>query len=108
VVSQQTRDRPTQRGGAINDRCDDARRNEGEGCQQADVPFALGFMFGNLVEGGDSTEPDIVDPSPGLDDCSEQDIAALESPWNDRAEPVYAGQHGRRTYGKPLGTLEAV
>jgi hypothetical protein len=59
-------------GGAINDRCDDAGRNEGEGCQQADVPFALGFMFGNLVEGGDSTEPDIVDPSPGLDDCSER------------------------------------
>jgi hypothetical protein len=24
-----------------------------------------------------------------------------------KPEPVYAGQHGRRTYGKALGTLEA-
>jgi len=45
-------DREIRWGAAINDRCDDPGRNEGEGCQQADVPFALGFTLGNLGEGG--------------------------------------------------------
>ena len=63
--------------GAIDDRGDDAGRNEGKGCQQADVTFALGFTLGNLGEGDNSTEPDVVDPSPGLDDCGEQSITAL-------------------------------
>ena len=70
-------DREIRRRGAIDDRRNDAGRNEGEGCQQADVPFTLGFALGNLGEGGNSTEPDVVDPSSGLDDCGEQSIAAL-------------------------------
>jgi hypothetical protein len=53
------------------------QRHEGEGCQQADVPFALGSTLGNFREGGDPTEPNVVDPSPGLADGGEQSIAAL-------------------------------
>jgi hypothetical protein len=50
--------------GAINDGRDDARRKEGEGRQQANVTFALAFPLGNLGEGGNSTEPNVLDPSP--------------------------------------------
>ena len=70
-------DREVRRRGAINDRRDDAGRHEGEGRQQADMPFALAFSLGDLGEGGNSTEPDVVDPSPGLGDCGEQGITAL-------------------------------
>jgi hypothetical protein len=52
--------------GAIDDRRNDAGRQEGEGSQHADVPFALGLPFGNPGEGGNSAEPDILDPSTGL------------------------------------------
>ena len=34
-------DREVRRRGAIDDRCNDARRKEGKGGEQADVPFAL-------------------------------------------------------------------
>ena len=41
------------------------------------MPFALGFMLGNLGEGGNAAEPNVVDPSSGLGDCGEQSIAAF-------------------------------
>jgi hypothetical protein len=47
--------------GAIDDRRNDAGRQEGEGSEQADVPFALGLTRGNLGEGGNAAEPDVVD-----------------------------------------------
>ena len=53
------------RRGAIDDRRNDAGRQEGEGSQQADVPFALGFMFGDLSEGGKAAEPNALDPVRG-------------------------------------------
>src|SRR5450759_2620190 len=62
-------DREIRRRAAIDDRRNDARRHEGEGCQQTDVSFALAFTLGNLAEGGNSPEPDVVDPSPGLSVC---------------------------------------
>jgi len=61
-------DREIRRRAAIDDRRDDAGRHEGEGCQQADVPFALVFTLSNLGKGGNSPEPDVVDPSSGLSD----------------------------------------
>jgi hypothetical protein len=39
------------------------------------VPFALGFMLGDLSEGGKAAEPNALDPSSGLGDCGEQSIA---------------------------------
>jgi hypothetical protein len=50
---------------------------EGEGSEQADVPFTLGLTPGNPGEGGNAAEPDVVDPSPGLGDCGEQSVPAL-------------------------------
>jgi hypothetical protein len=44
------------RRGAVDDRRNDAGRNEGEGRQQTDVPFALGFALCDLGEGGNPTE----------------------------------------------------
>ena len=38
------------------------------------MPFALGLTLGNLGEGSNATEPNIVDPSPGLGDCGEQSV----------------------------------
>ena len=70
-------DREIRRRGAIDDRRNDAGRQEGEGSEQADVPFALGLTLGNLGEGGNAAEPDVVDPSPGLGDCGEQSVAAF-------------------------------
>ena len=59
-------DREIRRRCAIGDRRDDARRKEGERSEQADVPFAHGLPFGNLGEGGNAAEPDVVDPSLAL------------------------------------------
>jgi hypothetical protein len=42
---------------AIDDCGNDAGRQKSEGSEQADVPFALGFMFGDLSEGGKAAEP---------------------------------------------------
>src|SRR5580693_9342769 len=36
---------------------------------------ALGFMLGDLGEGGKAAEPNALDPSSGLGDCGEQSIA---------------------------------
>ncbi len=59
-------DREVRRRGAIDDRRNDAGRQEGEGSEQADVPFALGLTLGDLGEGGNAAEPDIViRPIPG-------------------------------------------
>ena len=41
------------------------------------MPFALSFTPGNLGERGDLTEPEVVDPTPGLGNCSEQSIVLL-------------------------------
>jgi hypothetical protein len=52
--------------------------------EQADVPFALGLTPGNLGEGGNAAEPDVVDPSPGLGDCGEQSVpqsTGVLEPW---------------------------
>ena len=70
-------DREVRRRGAIDDRRNDARRKEGKGGEQADVPFALPLPLGNLGERANAAEPDVVDPSPGLGDCDEQSIAAF-------------------------------
>ena len=51
--------------GAIDDRRNDAGRQEGERSQQADVPFPLGLTLGDLGEGANGADPDVVDPSPG-------------------------------------------
>ena len=59
-------DREVRRRGAIDDRRNDAGRQEGEGSEQADVPFTLGFTLGNPGEGCNAAEPDVVDPSPAL------------------------------------------
>ena len=40
-------DREVRRRGAIDDRRNDAGRQEGEGSEQADVPFTLGLTLGN-------------------------------------------------------------
>jgi hypothetical protein len=45
---------------------DDAGRQEGEGSEQADVPFALGPKLCDLGEGGNAAEPDVIDPSPSF------------------------------------------
>jgi hypothetical protein len=45
---------------------------EGEGSEQADVAFDPALPLGNLGEGGNAAEPDIVDPSTGLGDGGEQ------------------------------------
>ena len=45
---------------AIDDRRNDAGRQEGEGSEQADVPFTLGFTLGNPGEGCNAAEPDVV------------------------------------------------
>ena len=41
------------------------------------MPFALGLTRGNLGEGGNAAEPDVVDPSPGLGDGGEQSVPAF-------------------------------
>ena len=63
-----TGDREVSRRGALNDRRDDPGRHEGEGSQQADMPFALAFLLCDLCEGCNSTLSDVVNPSPGLGD----------------------------------------
>src|ERR1700730_14213603 len=50
-------DREVRRRGAIDDRRNDAGRQEGEGSEQADVRFALGFTPGNPGEGCNAAEP---------------------------------------------------
>ncbi len=45
---------------------------EGEGSEKADVAFDPALPLGNLGEGGNAAEPDIVDPSTGLGDGGEQ------------------------------------
>ena len=68
------------RRGAVHDCGNDAGRQEGEGSEQTNVPFALGLALGDLGEGGDTAEPDVVDPSPGLGNCGEQSITAFGPP----------------------------
>src|ERR1700730_11942744 len=62
---------------AIHNCCDDAGRQEGEGSEQADVPFALGPKLCDLGEGGDAAEPDVIDPSPSFGNCGKQSITAF-------------------------------
>ena len=89
-------DREIRRRCAIGDRCDDARRKEGERSEQADVPFAHGLPFGNPGEGGNAAEPDVVEnrscsPDSGPDlgilaieagSASNRRIAALGAFWS--------------------------
>jgi hypothetical protein len=46
------------RRGAIEERRNEARRNEGKRCEQPDVPFPSAFALGNL---GHAAEPDVVE-----------------------------------------------
>jgi hypothetical protein len=39
--------------------------------------FCATCRNGNLGEGGNAAEPDVVDPSPGLGDCGEQSVPAF-------------------------------
>jgi hypothetical protein len=41
-------------------------RQESEGSEQANVPFALGFTLVYLGEGANAVKPDVVDPSRAL------------------------------------------
>ena len=66
-----TGDGKISRRSALNDRRDDPRRHEGEGCQQPNVPFNLAFLSGDLCEGCNSTLPEVVDPLPCLGDGAE-------------------------------------
>jgi hypothetical protein len=69
-------DRKVRRRGPIDNRRNDARRQEGKGDEQADVPFSLDLTLGDLGEGASVAEPEIVDPSPGLGECGQQSIAS--------------------------------
>jgi hypothetical protein len=40
-----------------------ARRDEGERCEQPDVPFPQGFTLSNFCEGLNATKPEVFDPS---------------------------------------------
>src|ERR1700719_4144421 len=73
----ETCNRKIRRRCGINDCGNDAGRQKGEGSEQADVPFALGFMLGDLSEGGKPAEPNALGPSSGLGDCGEQSIASF-------------------------------
>jgi hypothetical protein len=59
-------DREVRRCGAIDDRRNDARRQEGKRDEQADVPFSLDLTLGNRGERANAAEPDFVDPSSSL------------------------------------------
>ena len=72
-----TGDREVSRRSALNDRRDDPGRHEGEGSQQADMPFTLAFLLCDLCERCNSTLPNVVNPSPGLGDSGEQGLPAL-------------------------------
>src|SRR5258706_12376416 len=51
---------------AAGNGCNDARRHEGEGREQANVPFTPAFTLGDLRERCKLTEPDVIDPCAGL------------------------------------------
>src|SRR6202030_3335282 len=85
-------DREVPRRGAIDDRRNDPGRQEGDGSQQADVPFALGLTLGNLGEGANAAEPDVVDPSPGLGDGGEQSVPAFRPHRPFGAGRIYRDQ----------------
>ena len=62
------------RGGAVDERRDGARRDEGERREQADVAFALALARGDLREGGHAVLDEIVDPGPRLYDRQEHGV----------------------------------
>src|ERR1700731_3537977 len=94
-------DREVRRRGAIDDRRNDARRKEGKGGEQTDMPFALRLTLGNLGEGANAAEPDVVDPSPGLGDCDEQSIAAFGPYCRFCAGRTHNALHGREAWRGP-------
>jgi hypothetical protein len=59
---------------ALNDRREDAWRHEGERRQQANVPLDLSLLLGDLREGRDPALSEVVNPSPGLGDGTEQGV----------------------------------
>src|SRR5215211_4542898 len=80
---------------------DDARRNEGEGSQQTNVTFALAFPLGDLGQAGNSAEPNVLDPCPGLADCREHSISALGLDRRFRAARVNDTLHGSKAARPP-------
>jgi hypothetical protein len=76
-------------------------RQEGEGSEQADVPFALGLTLGNPGEGCNAAEPYVVDPSPGLGDCSEQSVPAFGPHCRFCARRMNNALHGREAWRGP-------
>jgi hypothetical protein len=72
-----TSDGNTCRGSTFNERRDDPGRYEGEGSQQAYMPFTLAFLLCDVFERCNSALPKVVNPSPGFDDGAEQGIPAL-------------------------------
>ena len=54
-------DRNVRRRGPLDDRRNDARRQEGKRDEQADVPFSLDLTLGDLGERANAAEPEIVD-----------------------------------------------
>jgi hypothetical protein len=99
LVSQAVRS--VRRRGAIGNRRNDAGRQEGEGSEQADVPFAMGLTRGNLGEGGNAVEPDVVDPSPGLGDGGEQSVPAFGLHRWIYARLMNDALHGREAWRGP-------
>jgi hypothetical protein len=68
---------------------------------QTDVPFALDFTLGNLGEGANAAEPDVVDPSPGLGDCGEQGVLAFRPHRRFGAGRINDALHGREDWCGP-------
>jgi len=61
----QARDGEIGRRVALHDRRHDDRGHKRERCQQADMALAKTFVVSNLGECGDTTQPEVFNPSPG-------------------------------------------
>jgi hypothetical protein len=71
------------------------------GERKATVPFAHGLPFGNPGEGGNSAEPDIVDPSPCLGDGGKQGVLAFGFHHWLCARLMNDALHGREAWRRP-------
>ena len=60
-----------------------------------------GLPLGNLGEGGNAAEPDVVDPSPGLGNGGEQSVAAFGLHRWFCAGRMKDALHGREAWRRP-------
>src|SRR6202035_866987 len=61
----------------------------------------LGLTLGNLGEGGNAAEPDVVDPSPGLGDGGEQSVPAFRFHRRFGVGRMNNALHGREAWRGP-------